>query len=67
LLYNTLLGILFSSILYTCTNQRNLFHLIGSVMVGFLTIALISVLVNIVQFSYSLSYTGSGILLYIFL
>jgi hypothetical protein len=36
---NTFLGILFSSILCTCPNQRNLFHLIVSVIVGFLTIA----------------------------
>ena len=36
---NTLLGILFSSILCTCPNQRNLFNLIVSVIVGFLTIA----------------------------
>ena len=36
---NTLLGILFSSILCTCPNQRNLFNLIVSVRVVFLTIA----------------------------
>ena len=34
-MYNTLLGILFSSILCTCRNQRNLFNLIVSVIVGF--------------------------------
>ena len=34
-IYNTLLGILFSSILCTCPNQRNLFNLIVSVRVGF--------------------------------
>jgi hypothetical protein len=34
-IYNTLLGILFSSILCTCPNQRNLNNLIVSVMVGF--------------------------------
>ena len=34
-IYNTLLGILFSSILCTCPNQRNLFNLIVSVIVGF--------------------------------
>jgi hypothetical protein len=33
------LGILFPSILFTCPNQHNLFHLILSVIVGFLTIA----------------------------
>jgi len=37
--YITFLGILFSSILCTCPNQRYLFNLIVSVMVGFLTIA----------------------------
>ena len=35
-MYNTLLGILFSSILCTCPNQRNLCSLIVSVIVGFL-------------------------------
>jgi hypothetical protein len=34
-IYNTLLGILFSSILRTCPNQRNLFNLIVSIIVGF--------------------------------
>jgi hypothetical protein len=38
-IYDTLLGILFSAILCTCPNQRNLCRLIISVMVGFLTIA----------------------------
>jgi hypothetical protein len=33
------LGIPFSSILCTCPNQRNLFDLIVSILVGFLTIA----------------------------
>jgi hypothetical protein len=33
-IYTTLLGILFSSILCTCPNQRNLCSLIVSVMVG---------------------------------
>ena len=32
---NTLLGILFSSILCTCPNQRNLFNLTVSIIVGF--------------------------------
>jgi hypothetical protein len=41
-IYNILLGILFSSILCTCPNQHNLFNLIVSVIVGFLTIAQIS-------------------------
>jgi hypothetical protein len=34
-IYNTVFGILFSSILCTCPNQRNLCNLIVSVMVGF--------------------------------
>jgi hypothetical protein len=34
-IYNTFLGILFSSILCTCPNQRNLCKLIVSVMVSF--------------------------------
>ena len=34
-IYNTLLGILFPSILYTCPNQCNLFNLIVSIIVGF--------------------------------
>jgi hypothetical protein len=38
-IYNILLGILFSSILCTCPNQRNLFNLIVPVTVGFLTLA----------------------------
>ena len=66
-IYNTLLGILFSSILCTCPNQCNLFNLIVSIIVGFLTLAYISLLVNILQFSFSLSYTGPKILLYTFL
>jgi len=66
-IYNTLLGILFSSILCTCPKQRNLFNLIVSVMVGFLMITQISLLVDILQFSFSLSYTGLKILLYTFL
>ena len=37
--YIMLLEILFSFILCTCPNQRNLFNLIVSVIVGFLTIA----------------------------
>jgi len=34
-IYNTVLGILFSSILCTCRHQRNLIDLIVSVLVGF--------------------------------
>ena len=64
--YNTLLGIQFSSIFCTCPNQRNLFNLIVSVVVGFLTTADISLLVNILKFSFSLSYTWPKILLYTF-
>ena len=63
----TFLAILFSSILCTCPNQHNLFNLIVSVIVGFLTTVLIYLLVNILQFSFSLSYTGPKILLYTFL
>jgi len=66
-IYNTFLGILFCSILCTCQNQRNLFKLTVSIIAGFLTIAYISLLVNILQFSFSLSYTGPKILLYTFL
>jgi len=66
-IYTTFLGILFSSILCTCPNQHNLFNLIVSIIMGFLTIAYISLLVNIPQFSFSLSYTGPKILLYTFL
>ena len=60
-------GILFSSILCTCQNQCKLFNLIVSNIAGFLTLAWISLLVNFLQFSFSLSYTGSKILLYTFL
>jgi len=38
-IYNTLLGILFSSTLCTCPNQCSLFNLIVSIRVGFLTLA----------------------------
>jgi len=38
-IYNTFLGILFSSILCKCPNQRNIFHLIVSVIVGVSTVA----------------------------
>jgi hypothetical protein len=44
------LGILFSSILCTCPNQRHSCSLIVCVVGGFLTIAQISLLVNILQF-----------------
>ena len=37
--YNTLLGIIFSSILCTCPNQCNLFNLVVYIIVGFLTLA----------------------------
>ena len=47
--YNTFLGILFSTILRTCPKQRKLFNLIASVIVGFLTTAWISLLVNILH------------------
>jgi hypothetical protein len=44
---NTFLGILFSSIICTCPNQRNECNLIVSVIVGFLTTAQMSLLVNL--------------------
>ena len=66
-IYNTFLRILFSSILCKCPNQHNLFNLIVSIIVGFLTLAHIYLLANILQFSFSLSYTDPKILLYTFL
>ena len=66
-IYNSLLGILFSSILCTCPNQHNLFNRIVSIIVGFLTLTLISLLVNNLQFSFLLPYTRPKILLYTFL
>ena len=54
-------------ILCTCPNHRNLFNLIVSVRVGFLTTALISLLVNILKFPLSLSHTGLKILQYTFI
>ena len=48
----------------TCPNQHNLFNLIVSIIVGFSTLAYISLLINILQFSFSLSYTGPKILVY---
>ena len=66
-IYNIFLGIVFSSVLCKCPHQRNLFNLIVSVIVGVLTIAKISLLVNILQFSFPLLYTGPKILLYTFL
>ena len=66
-IHNTLLGILFPPNLCTCPNQRNLFNLIVSIIVGFLTLAWISLLVNILQFPFSLSHRGPKILLYTFL
>ena len=38
-IYNTLLEILLSSIICTCPNQCNLFKIIVSIIVGFLTLA----------------------------
>ena len=68
-IYNTFFGggILFSSILCTCPNQRNQFNLIVSVRVEYSTIAHISLLVNILHFSFSFSHTGPKVLLYTFL
>ena len=59
---NTFLGILFSSIFCTCPNQRNVCNLTVSVKVGFLTTAQISLLVNILQCSFSLSYIDSSVI-----
>jgi hypothetical protein len=59
------LGFLFSSKLCTYPNQRKVSKLIVSVIGCFLTIAYISLLVNVLQFYFS--YTGLKILLYTFL
>jgi hypothetical protein len=59
-----MLGILLPSVLCTCPNQCNLCSFIVSVMVGFCRIAYLLLLVNILQFSFSFSYTGPRILLY---
>ena len=42
----------------SCPNQCKLFNLIISIIIGFSTLAYISLLVNILQFSFLLSYTG---------
>jgi hypothetical protein len=63
-IYDTLSGIPFYSILCTCPNQHTLCNLIIAV---FLATAKISLLVNILQFYFSLSYTGPKILLFTFL
>ena len=47
--------------LCSCPNQRNIFNLIVFLIEGFLTVAYISWLVNIFQFSFSLSCTGPKI------
>jgi hypothetical protein len=60
-------GILFCSILCTCPNQRNLFNLIISVIVGFFNHCTNFLISQILQFSFSLSHTGPKILLYTFL
>jgi hypothetical protein len=69
IMYNIVKGFLFFSILFTCPNQRNVFYLIFSVMVVFFNNCMNLFIVNILQFSFSLSYeyTGSRILLYTFL
>ena len=43
------------SIFCTYSNQHNLFNLIVSIIVGFVTFVYISLLVNILQFSFSVS------------
>ena len=65
-IYKTFLRILFSSIRCKCPNHNNLFNLILYDIMGFLTNAYISLLDNIVQFSFSFSYTMPKILLYTF-
>ena len=55
---NTLLVIMFPSTLCTCPNQHNLFSLIVSAIGSYVTIAYISLLVNILQLPFSLSYAG---------
>jgi hypothetical protein len=55
-MYNTLLGIIFSSILCTCPNHRNLCSVIFSVVVGFLTIALMYRTLYLVYFFHSITY-----------
>ena len=65
-IYNTLLGIQFSLILCTYPNKHNLFKLIVSYSV-FLQLRRFNFLVNILQFSLSLLYTGPKIILYTFL
>jgi hypothetical protein len=47
------LGILFPSILCTCPNQRNLFNLIVSIIVGFLILALMifHVIINLFRYT----------------
>jgi len=57
-IYNTLLVMLFPSILCSCPNQLNLLKLTVSLIVGFLIISNVSLLVNILQFSFSLSLMG---------
>jgi hypothetical protein len=54
------LGILFPSILCTCPNQRNLFKLTVSIIVGFLTLAWISQFVNILKFTDILTQNDSS-------
>ena len=48
-IYNSLLGILFSSILCTCQNQTNLFNLIVSIIVGLLTLLFFTELSNMLK------------------
>ena len=53
---------------FSVHTQTNVIYLtLLSVVVSFLTLAYISLLVNILQFSFSFSYTGSKIFLYTFL
>jgi hypothetical protein len=63
-IYNTFWRILFSSILCPCPNQHNLCSFIVCVMAMFFNIWKIYLSVNILQFSFSFSYTGPRILPY---
>jgi hypothetical protein len=64
---NTFLEILFSCILCLYPNHCKLSNHIVSVIVGLLTVAWISLLINILQFSFSLSYSGPRTFVYTFL
>jgi hypothetical protein len=70
-MYNTLLGIPFSSILCTCPNQHKLFNLTVSAIMGFFNHYINSLLVNIprhklgLKFFYTLSFKKCWIACYL--